>query len=78
MIIGVSKSGKTFRCQRNVLIAGFFQFAGVDVPSKQLSKQAIIDGLQDFVESFQFYEYYPRKKMLREIQMIYTLILAIY
>ena len=50
----------------------------IDANSKQLSKQAIIDGLQDFVESFQFYEYYPRKKMLREIQMIYTLILAIY
>ena len=34
----------------------------IDANSKQLSKQAIIDGLQDFVESFQFYEYYPRKK----------------
>ena len=34
----------------------------IDANSKKLSKQAIVNGLQDFVESFQFYEYYPRKK----------------
>lgn len=37
------------------------QFA-IDANNKKLSKQAIVDGLQDFVENFQFYEYYPRKK----------------
>lgn len=34
----------------------------IDAHSKKISKQAVIDGLQKFVENFQFYEYYPRKK----------------
>ena len=27
-----------------------------------ISRRALIDGLHNFVENFQFYEYYPRKK----------------
>lgn len=37
----------------------------IDSNHKKLSQQAIVNGLQDFVENFQFYEYYPRQKNAR-------------
>lgn len=37
----------------------------IDKTRKLLSKQAIIQGLKNFVQSFEFYEYYPKKKDAR-------------
>ena len=34
----------------------------IDSSSQLISRRALIDGLHRFVENFQFYEYYPRKK----------------
>lgn len=34
----------------------------IDANSNRICRGAVVEGLQNFVENFQFYEYYPRKK----------------